>query len=109
MSTTFQLDGGPASSGVQLYVEFPKCSRVQPGTSLWSASSDHSEAGPSGAEQDIGSETRNVPAGPSRQIESARGGCTKAQGQHGRTRGCRRRDEGEIPVEEGEDHARPIS
>ena len=73
------------------------------------SSSDHSEAGPSGAEQDTGSEVCNTPTGPTRQAQLARGGRVKARAQRGRARGRRAQEEGNDPVHRGEDHARPFS
>ena len=72
------------------------------------SSTDHSEAGPSRAEQDIGSEACNAPADPSRQVQPVRGGRVKARAQRGCARGCRAQEEGEDPVDEGEDHAQPL-
>ena len=74
-----------------------------------SSSSDHSEAGPSGAEQNTTSDVRNAPAGPSRPAQPARGGRMKARAQQGSARGCRAREEEGDLVRGGEDAARPLS
>ena len=71
--------------------------------------SDHSEVSPSGAEQDTTSKVRNVPAGPGKPAQPARGGRMKACAQWGRTRGRRALEEEGDPVRRGEDAARSLS
>ena len=58
-----------------------RCQPVEEDNSL----SDHSQAGPLGAEQDIASEVCNALAGPSRSAQPARGGHVKIRAQRGCT------------------------